>query len=197
MARFDYYDRLSAKDKKTYAKSDATPRIDLPFASTLAPLVEDLDAALKSEKRLATSKAANALTAAICKQLSVELVKVTVRAIRPTFEGGELHGLYTYAQPGGKPAQIEVWMRTVAHQRVVRFKTFARTLLHEICHHLDLTLLALNDSFHTEGFFKRESSLMRQLMPPAAEPKPAPIKPEKRENPGPQQLDLFGRTPKR
>jgi hypothetical protein len=35
-------------------------------------------------------------------------------------------------------------------------------------HHLDVTLLGLDDSFHTEGFFKRESSMVRQLLPRAA-----------------------------
>ncbi len=46
------------------------------------------------------------------------------------------------------------------------FRTFLRTLLHEICHHLDYELLKLDDSFHTEGFFKRESSLFNQLVAP-------------------------------
>jgi hypothetical protein len=55
-------------------------------------------------------------------------------------------------------------MRTAAHKRVVAFRTFLRTLLHELCHHLDYDLLALPDSFHTEGFFKRESSLFKQLV---------------------------------
>jgi hypothetical protein len=42
---------------------------------------------------------------------------------------------------------------------VVAFRTFLRTLLHEVCHHLDYTYLRLPDSFHTQGFFQRESSL--------------------------------------
>ncbi len=41
-------------------------------------------------------------------------------------------------------------------------------LLHELCHHLDYTLLQRSDSFHTDGFYQRESSLPRQLVPPAA-----------------------------
>jgi hypothetical protein len=35
--------------------------------------------------------------------------------------------------------------------------------LHEVVHHLDYTLLGLGESFHTDGFFQRESSLVRQL----------------------------------
>src|SRR5581483_9948540 len=74
---------------------------------------------------------------------------------------GELHGLYTWEE--GKVPVIEVWMRTAKNRRVVQFRTFLRTLLHEICHHLDFTLFDLTATFHTAGFFRRESSLMRQL----------------------------------
>jgi hypothetical protein len=61
-------------------------------------------------------------------------------------------------------------MRTVHYRRVVAFRTFLRTLLHEVCHHLDYRHLKLAESFHTEGFFKRESSLFRQLTGTGAEP---------------------------
>jgi hypothetical protein len=56
-------------------------------------------------------------------------------------------------------------MRTAKQRRVVAFKSFLRTLLHELCHHLDYELYRLPDSFHTEGFYKRESSLFHQLAP--------------------------------
>ena len=59
-------------------------------------------------------------------------------------------------------------MRTARHKRVVAFRTFLRTLLHELGHHLDYDLLELKDSYHTEGFFKRESSLFKQLVPEKA-----------------------------
>ena len=56
-------------------------------------------------------------------------------------------------------------MRTAKRRQVVAFRTYLRTLLHEVCHHLDYELLKLADSFHTEGFFKRESSLFKQIVP--------------------------------
>jgi hypothetical protein len=87
---------------------------------------------------------------------------VEVLAVRPSAEWGELHGLYTASESG--PARIQVWMRTARHRRVVAFRTFLRTLLHEVGHHLDYELLHLPDSLHTEGFFRRESSLFRQLV---------------------------------
>jgi hypothetical protein len=187
--KFGYYDRLSAKQKATYRKSDAVDAVAVPDASALIPLVATLEAALSSGKRLATAKAASALVRALCTQLDVPAVRVTVRTVRPEIRGGELHGLYTFSKTG-TDATIEVWMKTAAHERVVRFRTFLRTLLHEVGHHLDVTRLGLADSFHTEGFFRRESSLMRQLVARRpAKKKPATVARKA------EQLGLFDTVP--
>jgi len=93
---------------------------------------------------------------------------VGVLAVRPSLRDAELHGLYTRDER--RRPRIRVWMRTVRHRRVVAFRTFLRTLLHEIGHHLDYEHLRLADSFHTEGFFKRESSLFYQLVPKEVTP---------------------------
>jgi hypothetical protein len=55
-------------------------------------------------------------------------------------------------------------MRTARLRRVVAFRTYLRTLLHELGHHLDYRYLKLADSFHTQGFYQRESSLFHQLV---------------------------------
>ncbi len=51
-------------------------------------------------------------------------------------------------------------------------------LLRELCHHFDYERLGLRDSYHTQGFFRRESSLARQLLPregPLAAATPAEV----------------------
>jgi len=98
--------------------------------------------------------------------LKVRGVRVRVLAARPSHDWGELHGLYE-PQAGQRPL-ITVWMRTAQKKQVVAFKSFLRTLLHELMHHLDYDLLELDDSYHTHGFYKRESSLFRQLVPDPA-----------------------------
>jgi hypothetical protein len=55
-------------------------------------------------------------------------------------------------------------MRTAQKKQVVAFKTFLRTLIHEVCHHLDYELFALEETFHTDGFYKRESTLVSALL---------------------------------
>ena len=201
--RYSYYQRLSEADRRTYRKSDAVTTLELPDIAALHPLVARLRAALESGRRAETERAARGLCDALAGQLSVPGMVVKVRARRPKDGGGELHGLYTYED--GVPPQIEVWMRTAAHERVVAFRTFLRTLLHEVAHHLDLSLLKLPDTFHTEGFFRRESSLTRQLAPtsprrraqPAVGPKPV-TRPAKRPRTSRtrerRQLSLFEET---
>jgi len=166
---FAYYDRLSKRAKAIYDRSDAVGSIVLPLPEPIRPMVEVLRQGLAADDRRVVEAASRALARAITESLGVDPVDVGVLAVRPTLRGAaELHGLYT--RDDGHPPRIRVWMRTVRYKRVVAFKTFLRTLLHEICHHLDYTHLRLADSFHTQGFFKRESSLFYQLVPRETSP---------------------------
>jgi hypothetical protein len=160
---FAYYARLSRAQQAIYRKSDALTEIRLESPAALHPLVAALDAALKSEERTATQRATDALIRALCEAMGLPPVRAEVLAARPHARWGELHGLYTNER--GKPTKIQLWMRTAKQKRVVAFRTYLRTLLHEVGHHVDYTGLRLADSFHTEGFYKRESSLFYQLVP--------------------------------
>lgn len=162
---FSYYDRLSPRAQAIYRRSDATTSLELPQAEGLHPLVEELRGALARDDRRAVEGAARRLGDGLARHLGLPPVAVEVLAVRPSAGWGELHGLYTRDER--RPARIQLWMRTARHRRPVAFRTFLRTLLHEIGHHVDYERLRLADSFHTEGFFKRESSLFRQLVPEA------------------------------
>jgi hypothetical protein len=168
---FAYYQRLSARDRAIYRKSDAVTSVVLPRPAELVPLVEELRLALATEERRSVEAAASALALTFTRQLELSPVRVEVLAVRPTADWGELHGLYTREEK--KAARIQLWMRTAHHRRLVAFRTFLRTLLHELGHHVDYERLSLADSFHTEGFFRRESSLFHQLVPDAGGREPA------------------------
>lgn len=158
---FAYYSKLSAADKRIYRASDAIAAVPLPDASALRSLVTELEAALAAEDRRGVERIADRLANAICSRLGAPPVRVRVLAARPTGSYGELHGLY---EPEPLPAKLTVWMRTAAKRRVVAFRSFLRTIVHELLHHLDYEHFGLADSFHTEGFFQRESSVARQLL---------------------------------
>ncbi len=164
---FAYYNRLTRNQQRLYRQSDGIATVAIPRAAELHPLVAAMAGSLSAEDRIAVQSAADRLLAEIAARLQVSPVRTRVLAVRPSRGWGELHGLYNGACDG-RSARVSVWMRTAERHQVVKFRTFLRTLLHELCHHLDYELLGLSDSFHTEGFYNRESSLLRQLLPPRA-----------------------------
>jgi hypothetical protein len=54
-------------------------------------------------------------------------------------------------------------MRTASRDEVVKYRTFLRTVLHEMCHHFDYEHFGLAETFHTQGFYARESALVTAL----------------------------------
>ena len=160
---FSYYSKLSASNKRVYRASDAVHGITVPQVEELHPLVPRLAQALEQEDRETVELLCRKLAAGLTKRLKIPLVRVKVLAVRPSARWGELHGLYEPAE-GRSLAVITLWMRTAKQKRVVAFKAFLRTLLHEFGHHLDYEHFRFSDSFHTEGFYKRESSLFHQLV---------------------------------
>ena len=192
---FAYYARLNRAQQAVYRKSDGIAELRLPRPAELHPLVRALDDALRTEDRLTTQRATERLIRGLTDALGMPPVNVEVLAARPHAKWGELHGLYT-AERGKRP-KIQLWMRTAKQKRVVAFRTYLRTLLHEVGHHVDFALLRLADSFHTEGFYKRESSLFYQLVPEArAGGAPMVRMPEDWATvPIPERLERLERTP--
>lgn len=156
--------RLSRADQRVWDRSNAIAAIRVPPTASLTPLALRLGDALATGERLRVQAASQALLDAFCRALSVAPLRVEIGGIRPTNDHGELHGLYRPAAPGGRD-RVDVWMHTARRGQVVAFKTFLRTLLHELCHHLDYEHLKLPRSLHTDGFYKRESSLVYAALP--------------------------------
>jgi hypothetical protein len=161
--RFAYYDRLSAERKKIYRRSDAIVALGVPPGLELSVAVSRIEAALAADDRVAVQSACQGLLDALTAGYRVPPVRVRILARRPADGYGELHGLYE-PEEGRTAARITAWMRTAQKQHVVAFKTFLRTVIHELCHHLDYELFALEETFHTEGFYKRESALVAALL---------------------------------
>src|SRR5258708_35488191 len=136
----------------------------LPQAPRVQPLVTALARALESGDRAHTESAAQRLVLGLAAALGAPPARVKVLAARPHAGWGELHGLYETTHRAAEPPVITLWMRTARQKRVVAFRTFLRTLLHEVGHHVDYTLLRLGYSFHTQGFYPRESHLFHQLL---------------------------------
>jgi hypothetical protein len=163
MMPFAYYKRLTAMQKKIYKQSDAISTLALQAAPHYHEGLVRLQTYLAKGDRDGTQRLTEWLVRSLMNAYQVPHVHVKVLAKRPSNTWGELHGLYELSSGPNDPAAITVWMRTAKRKEVVAFKTYLRTVIHECLHHLDYTHLHLADSFHTQGFYQRESSLVRQL----------------------------------
>ena len=162
--RFAYYDTLSAQSRRTYRKSDAITRIEVPDIPALVDLANSVDPLLAAADRPGVEGACQALVDGLNARLATPPIQVRVLERRPRNAGGELQGLYEPDEVTGGAARITVWMRTARKEQVVRFRTFLRTLVHEACHHFDYELYKLPETFHTQGFYTRESTLLKELL---------------------------------
>jgi hypothetical protein len=161
---FAYYNRLSARDRAIYQRSDAVTVVALPEAEGLRPRVEELrrpraggpPGGRGGGRRARPRPRAEARSAAGRDRHPPRApVRGVGRAARP------LHS--RRAPPAADPA-LDAHGAAPACGGLPHLPDAP----HEVGHHLDYELLALPDSFHTEGFFRRESSLFRQLVPEAA-----------------------------
>ncbi len=173
---------LSRSQRVVYDRSDAITALRLRASARLARAVSLLPLALtgefadEAERRRKVGKVAQVICDEICKAMRVSAARVVVKGVRPIQNRDEYHGLYVSE---GRSHEITVWMYTAKRKHVVAPRTLLRTLLHEVAHHLDFHKLGLEESFHSDGFFKRESSLVRQVERAAAQAarQVAPAKP--------------------
>lgn len=158
--------RLSRTQRVLYDRSDALVAIPLRVsprltrAITLLPVALSGEYADEAERRRKVVKVVQVICDEICQALRVDPPRVLVKGVRPIQDRAEYHGLYVSE---GRTHEITLWMYTAKRKQVVAPRTLLRTLVHEVVHHLDFTVFALEESFHSDGFFKRESSLVRQL----------------------------------
>ncbi|MFO1304227.1 MAG: hypothetical protein U1F54_10870 [Burkholderiales bacterium] len=173
---FAYYDRLSPARQAIYRRSDAIVVLPLPAGIEVARPVLAIGDGLARGHRPTVQSGSQALVDALVDGFTVPQVDVRVLAVRPSDIEGELHGLYEPVDELPR-ARISVWMKTAQKKQVVAFRSFVRTLVHEMLHHLDYEHFGLEETFHTEGFYKRESSLSNAIFAAAGIPPPEPKSP--------------------
>jgi hypothetical protein len=160
--KFSYYGSLSRRQRRIYDKSDSIEAVPLPRAGRFSGVIDELRTSLAADSLPRTERAVERLVDGLCRVFEVPRIHVKILDRRPSGRGGEMHGLYE--SEAGKLDVLTVWMRTAKRKQTVAFRTFLRTVVHEFLHHLDFAYFDLSESFHTQGFFKRESSLVRQLL---------------------------------
>jgi len=166
---FAYYQRFNQTQKRIAHKSDSLSPIALEEKSDYLSILDELKTQLSLGNVAYVERSSQQLVDTICEPLKIgnmRISSVRVHALeqRPYDDWGELHSLYEPIDETRIRARLYVWMRTAKRKQIVAFKTYLRTLVHELCHHLDYEYYRLEDSLHTKGFYQRESSLVKQLM---------------------------------
>src|SRR5262245_12684065 len=131
---FAYFERLTRRQQAIYLRSDAITALPLHRPEPLRPLAIALGRVLDGGDRKLPEPVTQQLATDLPRDLGLPAVRVKVLAARPHAKWGELHGLYETAGRRGEPPLITLWMRTARQKRVVAFRTYLRTLLHEMGH---------------------------------------------------------------
>ena len=157
-----FFYRLPPHAQRCYLESDSIARYEFVPDRPAIDAVVSLTSVLARGSTAATEGAARKVAMEMCRVAGVAPLAVDVREVRPKNARGELHGLFYPANSRNRtPPNIVLWMRTAERHDVVKPRTFVRTLMHELVHYFDYSVLKLEDSFHTHGFFARESFLVR------------------------------------
>lgn len=166
---FADYQRFNKSQKRIAKKSDELKPLLLEVDVNYLKILDELKAQLSQGNVAYVERSSQHLVDTICEPLKIGNMRISsarVHALerRPYDNWGELHGLYEPVDETRIRARLYVWMRTAKRQQIVAFKTYLRTLVHELCHHLDYEYYQLEDSLHTRGFYRRESHLVKQLI---------------------------------
>ena len=161
---FNFYNRLTSRQQSIYRQSDDIKYLRLKSVTELQIASQKLKQILITENVSEAQTVCQQIADAVVSQINSPRLRVEILSVRPSDDWGELHGLYL-PEENGQTAKIQVWMRTAKNKKIVAFKSFLRTLLHELCHHIDYEHFGFPETFHTEGFYSRESSLLKQILP--------------------------------
>jgi len=159
---FSYYHNLGRRQQAIYRRSDKVHDVRLSDLSRLRQHVDEIARHLEAGQAKQVAQSCQQLCDRVLAQLDCPAIRIRVADSRPADDYEELYGLYEPYED--RPARITLWMRTAKRRQIVAFRTFLRTLLHELCHHLDYEYFLWEESFHTEGFYRRESALFKQLV---------------------------------
>ena len=95
---YAYYQKLNAKQKVIYRRSDSITTIPLTNSKSLLTTLEQLKMALIAEERRETESILKILAKGILTNLKVAPINIKLLAARPSHDWGELHGLYEVSE---------------------------------------------------------------------------------------------------
>jgi hypothetical protein len=149
--------------KEEYFRSEALRAIQLPPENPVRHHAAQLEQAMTKEDRKKIEIACNAIAGCLAESFRVATPNVRVLGVRPLEELGDDYVDETYGDYDFETAVIRLWMRTAVLEKMTSYGTLLSTLCHEICHHLDVVMLGLPNTYHTRGFYERAGILYHHV----------------------------------
>ena len=155
---------FSHAEKKAYEISNRLLSVDFRVTPSMKRKVDDLAIWLSAGDKSKVRGATQAVIELLCAAARVPAARLSLVDRAPgEFRGDKLVvKLYGVCAPDGT---ITMAYRTAVRRKVIAFKTYVNTLVHEFMHHYDHQRLQLGASFHTRGFYQRVGDLVAQLVP--------------------------------
>lgn len=144
---------------RQFEASDAHKDIRVPTSLELLPLARSLTTASEAESMPELKTACRDFLNFVADFYQVPTPALRLLGPRPhkTNEGrlsSELFGDYSLIDQS-----IRLWTRTPMMKKWASPRTILSTICHELMHHLDVTRLDFQDTFHTVGFYERSHRL--------------------------------------
>jgi hypothetical protein len=155
---------FSRAEQKAYEISNRLLSVDFKVTPSMKRKVDDLAIWLSAGDKSKVRGATQAVIELLCAAARVPAARLSLVDRAPgEFRGDKLvvklHGVC------GPDGRITMAYRTAVRRKVIAFKTYLNTLVHEFMHHYDHQRLRLDASFHTRGFYQRVRDLLVQLVP--------------------------------
>lgn len=149
---------FSRRAQRDYERSNDVLELSITPDPEAISAVSTLREALAANDRRLVEHASQAIVTSVCRSIGVKHLLVKVGYKR------RVRGRVQYYGFCGKDGYMTLYFRTGKTNKPVAYKTYLRTLAHELTHHLDWVYLRLVHSFHTTGFYGRVRSLYRGLL---------------------------------
>ncbi|MEK7865613.1 MAG: hypothetical protein AAB434_02955 [Planctomycetota bacterium] len=151
---------FSRRAHRDYERSNDVLELTIAPATDAVEAASRLAGGLVANDRIAVEVASQAIVSSLCRSLGVRDLPVKVGYKRLVRGRVQFYGFC------GKDGYMTLYFRTGKTNKPVAHKTYLRTLVHELTHHLDWVHLRLLHSFHTKGFYGRVRSLYQGLLDP-------------------------------
>lgn len=148
---------FDARRQRSYVRSNRETTVPIAVDGAILEGVRALRLALAGEDEAGVGRCSQRLVDSLCDAVGLPRIPVRVSGRRLVRGKVEYYGFCA------RNGWMTLYSRTARRNRMVAFKTYLNTLIHEFMHHYDWHSLRI-ESMHTAGFYQRVGHLYRGIL---------------------------------